>query len=82
MAVLLVAAFPILLLISSPLAWGGMAVGILLLYLDNSQQGLALRRLSVAPGVFRRHVRGQIRRVRPTVRERDHRLTGRQAEVA
>lgn len=58
MAVLLVAAFPILLLISSPVAWGGMAVGILLLYLDNCQHGLAMRRLSVSPTMFRRRVRG------------------------
>ena len=82
MAVLLVAAFPILLVISSPLAWGGMAVGILLLYLDNSQRGLALRRLSVSPALVGRRVRGQIRRVRPAVRKRDDHLTGRQAEAA
>jgi hypothetical protein len=41
MAVLLVAVFPIVLLISSPVAWGGVAVGILLLYRDNRRQDTA-----------------------------------------
>jgi hypothetical protein len=80
MAVLLVATFPILLLISSPLAWGAMTVGIALLYLDNCHQGLALR--SVSSALVRRRVRGQIRRLKPAVRKRDDHLTGRQAEAA
>ena len=55
MAVLLVAVFPILLLISSPIAWSGMAVGVLLLYHDNREQGLRPRRL----------VGAQVRRLKP-----------------
>ena len=82
MAVLLVATFPILLLISSPLAWGAMTVGIALLYLDNCHQGLALRSRSVSSALVRRRVRGQIRRLKPAVRKRDDHLTGRQAEAA
>ena len=55
MAVLLVAVFPILLLISSPMAWGGVAVGVLLLYHDNRDQRMKPRRL----------VGAQVRRLKP-----------------
>jgi hypothetical protein len=55
MAVLLVAVFPILLLISSPMAWGGVALGIVLLYHDNRRQAPAPRQL----------IRAQIRRLKP-----------------
>lgn len=73
MAVLLVAVFPILLLINSPVALGGAAVGILLLYHDNRNQGLRPRRL----------VRAHVRRLKPraaAVAQRDRRqLSGQQA---
>ena len=86
MAVLLVATFPILLLISSPLAWGGAAVGILLLYLDNRQHGLAMRHLSVSPVSFRQRVRGRIRQLTPAVspapKGDDTALNGPHAEAA
>ena len=55
MGVLLVAVFPIVLLISSPIAWGGVAVGILLLYHDNRRQD----------AVPRRPFRAQVRRLKP-----------------
>lgn len=47
MAVLLVAIFPIVLMINSQLAWLGLSVGISLLYYDSRQQA---RPQAAAPG--------------------------------
>ena len=54
MAVLLVATFPILLLINGPVAWAALAVGSLLLYLDNREgQRTPAPHTTSARGMFR-----------------------------